>query len=494
MTGRKRGRTRYRHLPGFQLPAIAPRIVVEGILILALFFCPPALGTVPPWAIGAMLGLVVSSGLWLGLSHRHESLPVPLAAAMLFGLGLYIGVQCLPLPTALLRLLSPQAAGDYGFSLDGLPGATGAHPLSLDSPATGRELVKTLAYAVAFFVAYHLASSRRARRRLATALALSGFLIAAIGYVHRLLNLGQLFGRPIYEAATPRFVTTFGNSNNAAGLFVLCAPIALGLALRSHELNKRVLWGLAYLLTGAAVFLTISRGGIIAFLFGQLVFGAILWRGRHVSPDVAPHAPIGAPQLRASRARLVAALLAVSAVLAVGGYLAYQPIAERLASISSVQKARQTGKLIGFVELLGMIRDFPLAGIGRGAFPTASARYLSFAQTAEYVENEPIQLAVDLGMPAAFAVLAILLLVFARAGRPTQLKPLELGCGLACCRSGCKTLPTFRSSSAASRFPPSSPWRYCGARTTQPLSLPQPSSSPSFAWRASSSPSFAGGG
>ncbi len=434
-----RGRTHHRQIRRFQLPVIPPRMVVEGVVILALFFCPLALGSVPAWAIGIMLGLAVLSGLVLGLSERHGTFALPLVGALLCGIALYVGLQCLPLPMGLLRFLSPQTAGSYSFSLEDLPGAAGWHPLSLDGPATGRELAKALAYAVVFFVAYQLATSRRVRRRIAAALALSGLLIAAIGYVHRLLGLGQLFGRPIYEVATPRFVTTFGNSNNAAGLFVLCAPIALGLALRSHDGSKRVLWGLAYLLIGAAVFLTVSRGGMAAFLIGQIVFAAILWRNR---PPPASESDIAlrAPQ---AQSRLASTLIAVAAVLSVAGYLGYQPIADRLSDISSPERARHTGKLVGFVESLGMVRDFPLTGIGRGAFPTTSARYLSFAQTAEYVENEPIQLAVDLGIPAAIAVLLILLFAFVRAGRLKDLGPLELGLWVGLLSLGLQNLADF---------------------------------------------------
>ncbi len=254
-------RTRHRQIRRFELPTVPARALAEGALALAVFFCPLALGTVPPWAIGIMLGLTLSSALWLCWNERQSAFPLPLVGAALFGLSLFIGAQCLPLPMALLRFLSPQAAGSYSFSLEGLPELNGFHPLSLDGPATGRELAKALALAAAFFVAYQLASSRRSRLRLAICLAVSGLVIAAIGYGHRLLGLGQLFGRSIYDSATPRFVTTFGNSNNAAGLFVLCAPIALGLALRSREGNKRLLWGLCYLLIGAAVVLTVSRGG-----------------------------------------------------------------------------------------------------------------------------------------------------------------------------------------------------------------------------------------
>src|SRR5581483_6888100 len=187
---------------------------------------------------------------------------------------------------------------------------------------------------------------------------------------------------------------------------------------------------------GTAVFLTFSRGGIAAFVVGQLVFWAMLWKGNDADALAKPGAPLPGETfvfarlggfLAHPRARLVAAGGALVLVLAVAGALAYQPVAERFSEFTTLEQATKAGKLVGFRESLRMLADFPLTGIGRGAYPTAGARYLSFAQTAEYVEDEPLQLAIDLGIPAALALLVILGLALWRVLAASEAGPVERG-------------------------------------------------------------------
>jgi hypothetical protein len=103
---------------------------------------------------------------------------------------------------------------------------------------------------------------------------------------------------------------------------------------------------------------------------------------------------------RSSPQTAVAAICAAALVLTVAGYLAYEPVVERLATVSSVKKVESDDKIVGFGQSLTLLRDFPLTGIGRGAFPTVGARYLTFSpQTAEYIEDEPLQAFADFGIP-----------------------------------------------------------------------------------------------
>jgi tetratricopeptide (TPR) repeat protein len=120
-------------------------------------------------------------------------------------------------------------------------------------------------------------------------------------------------------------------------------------------------------------------------------------------------------------------LVALSIVIGASAYLAYGPVLERFAEFSTPAAITHSGKFAGFEATTEMIRDFPVAGIGRGAFPTTSARYLPFAQTAEYVEDEPLQLAVDLGLPAALALMVVLALALVAILRIRELGPVECG-------------------------------------------------------------------
>ena len=426
-------------------------LVAEVLLASAIFFTPLALGSVYAWSIGVMLALstsaAVAGALASGRSRRVDEStrldlskgsgqrpplarqvnwrasphPWSLTASALVAVAAFTALQCLPLPGALLKLLSPETARLYAFSLAGLPGEHAAHPLSLDPAATGREFAKALAYAAAFVATLALGASRSTRRRLAFALSLSGFAVAAIGYAHKLLGLDQLFGAALYSSATPRFVTTFGDSNNAAGLFILCAPLALAFALRTSNWTARALWGSVYAFTGAAVFLTLSRGGAAAFLFSQLAFAGLwAWQRQRAATGA-----LGPRAAAAARGQIVAVLVALAGVLAMAAYLALGPLLDRA---STLRDPNSDQKLTGFVQSLPLLRDYPLFGIGRGAFATVGARYLTFArETAEYVEDEPLQTVIDFGLPFGLALLGWFLFQLGRAGLRLQTSPLACG-------------------------------------------------------------------
>jgi tetratricopeptide (TPR) repeat protein len=114
----------------------------------------------------------------------------------------------------------------------------------------------------------------------------------------------------------------------------------------------------------------------------------------------------------------------VAAALAIAAWLAFEPIVAELATVSDESA---TGVKLGlWPAALAVWRDFPLAGIGRGAFATVYPAYkaepaqLTFA----YVENEWLQLPVDLGL-AGVAVVALFAWAFVAAARRRDLsRPL----------------------------------------------------------------------
>ena len=412
---------------------LSPR-VAEALLWAAVFFCPLALGTYAGWPILVMLLLASLALAAAALAARRLELPV--AGLGLAAVAIYTGLQAVPLPPWLLGLLSPQGADTYRFGLEGA--AAGSwHPLTLDGPATARELVKALAVAAAFLAAYQVGGSRRSRRRLAQALAGAGLTLVLIGYGHLLANAHELFGLPFFKEASPPFVTPFGNKNNAAGFFSLCAPVALGLALRGRDRRVQALWGLAYVLIGAAMFLCLSRGGICAFLVAQLAFGALLWLDRERTRGPAGRSP------RSPRAA-VGVICAAAVAVSIAGFLGYEPVMARLATLDSVESVRQEGKLQGFVQSLALLRDFPLTGIGRGAFPTVGGHYLTVAPgTAEFIENEPLQALADWGLPVGGALVLLLAWAFSRALSRPGLGPLEYGLATGLLALGLQNLVDF---------------------------------------------------
>jgi tetratricopeptide (TPR) repeat protein len=388
----------------------------QVVLIAALVAAPLLLGSVPRWAVGVLLAISVVLALGLLLLPALRNRSVPWFGVVLMAVALFIGLQLVPLPSALVALLSPHAEELYRAT--GVPEAMRRfHPLSLDGPGTGVELAKALVCAVVFTAAFVLSRRERARRRLCMALVGAGVLVALIGYGHRLANVDRLFGLFRFRDVTPPFLTTLANKNNQAGLFCLCAPSALVLALSAGERKRAILWGVCYVLLGAAVFLTLSRGGITAFVLGQVLVLLLL--------------PPSAASLSV-RGALTALVLVIAA------YLALSEISGRLVTLAPGSVSKEF-KLQGMRESTRMLLDYPLVGIGRGAFPTAGARYLDVPLgTAEFIENETLQPLVDLGWLMGALLLVSALVLWFRAVRPLSGTSLErpllavgLGAGVA---------------------------------------------------------------
>ncbi|WP_309242977.1 O-antigen ligase family protein [Hyalangium versicolor] len=382
-------------------------------------FCPLALGGAPTWVLYPLVGLATVAFVLAGLGARRQghALHVPwLALALVAGAVLCL-IQLIPLPSGLLGAVSPEAASLREFALVPL-GLSSARPVSLDPPATWRELARYVAYALAFVAAVEVCRFRRSRRRLLTVLALTGAGVALIGVLHEALEMPLLFGFRAYTYARPTLVTPFGNPNHLAGFLGLSATVALGLGLTSERLLRAVGYGALVLLCGAGVFLSLSRAGIPFFLLGQALVALWVLRGKPEvreddrTPPVWSHGTAG--------------VLMLCVTLAVGGYVAWEKLLEEAATADSVEELRQ-GKVDLWPMMAEAARAFPVLGMGRGAFEAAFPRYQSAPNpnTLTHPENALLQLGAEFGVPG-WVLLAGMAWGFVRMVRRQRLGHLEV--------------------------------------------------------------------
>ena len=351
------------------MPGSTTGAVLLGLLVVAT---PLAGGGV---ALPVQLGAAALAGAALLLlsrgSERFPGWGVPLLVVMAWS-----ALQVLPLP--------------------------GGDPLSHDAPASGRELSSAAAKLLAFGAGWAVAGTRRRREVVLVALGVSGLAVAAAMLGGALLGLG-----PLLEPHFP-----FGNPNHAAGFLLLTAFAVLGLALRRHG-QARLLWLLAFVLVVAALFVSLSRGGIGAFFGGVAVFLLLsAWqRQRDGEP---PH-----PWRWAALAGLTAALGAVA-------YLALEPVVREL---STLRTARDDIKLEIWRPAFTLIREHPLGGIGRGAFLTVfpGLKTDPGAGTFSHLENEWLQPLVDFGLPVGLLLLGTLGVAWLVAARRRDLSTVEIG-------------------------------------------------------------------
>ncbi|NMB76701.1 MAG: tetratricopeptide repeat protein [Myxococcales bacterium] len=368
--------------PGSHRPDRLVEVATTAMLVLS----PLMLGSVHLPAVLVLLGLSLTGYAALlarHLRHHRGGLKLfPLGVAMLCATLLTL-LQAVPLPPFLVRVLNPEAASLYGHMLSGtgLWGEGQFRPLSLSAPSTWFELLKYFGYTLAFIVVVNYYNDRHRARRLLKAVAWTGFLVAIIGFFSKLLSLRAILG--FYPVGSDNFFfSTFVNPNHLAGFLLLTSPTAVGLALSARERQDRALYLFLGAVSGAALLMTLSRGGIVAFgaacLF--LFFLVATRRSRRIR-------------------RLALVQGAVALVLLGAGYLAYDTILREMKSLGNLGALREETKIAAWGGTLEMIGDHPVLGIGRGAYATVYPRYRSVPHEATFThaENGPLQLMAEWG-------------------------------------------------------------------------------------------------
>ncbi|MBI5478151.1 MAG: O-antigen ligase family protein [Deltaproteobacteria bacterium] len=365
-------------------------IAAEATLGAAVVVLAASLGGAPPWTLWLLCALaVVALQLWMvgaSRNHRrwgwHPALLVPLAAA---GLAVF---QLVPLPPALLRLLSAENAELREFALVPL-GLEQWRPITVDAPSTWRALARVIALGSLLVVAIELGRFEATRRRLLAVMALAGAATAVCGFGHELASAEALFGVHRFATAA-RFLTPFGNANHLAAWLTLTGTIALALAMDSRTRDAAVGWGAAALACGLGVFFSLSRGGIGTFVATWGLVGAVFI------------------SRRGGGLKAVFPWLVMGATVVFAGLMGFEQLLERADTVSSLEKLRAT-KVDCWPMFLKAAMAFPVAGMGLGAFELAAGRFQDRDPTVTFThpENLGLQWLSEAGVPVALLLAAL---------------------------------------------------------------------------------------
>ena len=391
----------------------ADRLVYGGFLLL-LAWLPLPLGSNRPWSSAlAELWIVALALLW-AVQYLRGTVRVSTAFRAAWPVLLMLGVatgwvwlQAVALPADIVQKVSPAA-----FALQ--QAAAAPHTLSLSPQDTLAAAGRATALLVMFALALLLVNSRARLRQLIMFLALCGVFQAAWGALMVLSGLEYLL-LTAKEAYIGHATGTFVNRNHLAGWLNLCLSLGVGLliadlrgsasswregALRLLrtllEPKARLRVYLAVMVIGLV--LTHSRMGNMAF-FVSLTLTALL------------HALL---TRRVTRAGVVlfASLLLVDVAI-VGNFFGFERVVERLQGTSA-----QTEQRDEYVEDgLRMLADYPLTGIGAGAFYATYPQYQSEGVDGfvQHAHNDYLQFALELGKPAAVLLGLVVLLCAAQA-------------------------------------------------------------------------------
>ena len=383
-------------------------LAAEGALGLSLLVAPWCFGGSPPWTLWLVVfGGAASLLLWaVGAARNHRRWSFHPVLLLPFGAALLCALQLVPLPPALLSVVSAPAYELRDFALVPL-GLTHWRPISLDAPSTARALARFLGLGAMLFVALELGRMEAARQRLLGLQALVGLSIALTGLGHLLASAESLFGVHRF-VATLSLLTPFGNTNHLAAYLALSATVALGLALGTKSRDVAIGWGAAAFLCGLAVFLTLSRGGIVTFVATWALVGAsvLAQRGGGIR-SVIPWVLIGGTVLFA-------------------GLLAFEQLVARAETVSTVEKLHSTKVELWPMLWEGEVHTWPL-GMGAGAFELGFTRWQTeqLDVTFTHPENVAFQCLADWGLPLTLALLVFALVMVRKTWLRVYALPAE---------------------------------------------------------------------
>lgn len=366
-----------------------------------------ALGSLLPWALAFVTGLAALSTVllwWSGPARLSSSSRfVLVAVALLWGATV---LQCVPLPAAVVRVLSPATADVWTRAWIPFREAPPAFfPLTLAPAATHLEILRGCFYVCVFLSALRVMSLDGGRAFLERVVVASATLVALSSLGHAAVHAERVFGlyapRDAYAFISGRYGPLL-NPNHLSAYLNIGACVALGVVLAQRPSMPPVLAGGVGLLCAGTSVWAGSRGGTGALVLGIVLALALAWRIRRRADA-------------SSRYDVVLPVLVGVAGAALVGFgtsdFARQDLSNT--SLSKFELALASLRLTG---------HSPFFGVGRGAFetvfPSVQRGYGGPSyDTFTHPENLVAQWSTEWGIPVTLAAFAL----FAYALRPATM-------------------------------------------------------------------------
>ena len=377
-----------------------------------------AFGAVYPWAYWPLAAAAVIAGLlgWVagGASVRSDLKAPVLAMAAFLAVAI---VQLLPLPLSTIADVSPAAIVVLTMREPGIAaGLVEQHPLSIDPIQTFTAIVLFASWSAAAIGAAAL-FSRTGCARVVQHLTVIGALVAIAGIVQAPFFTGRIYGFWQPYGAGSSF-GPFVNRNHFAGWMLMAIPVTAGLVLgnvarraerapgsaRDHvlwlaspEANRVLLSAGAVVVMALALFVSMSRSGILALTIAAAMLSLVASRRQTTWP------------------RRAAALAAPVAAVAM---LVWWVGVGRLETRFSHDTGSAGARIGAWTDAWSVARAFPLTGTGLNTYDVAMLFYQrhDLAHRYEQAHNDYLQLAAEGGVLLCVPA-AIVALVTARQAR-----------------------------------------------------------------------------
>lgn len=265
--------------------------------------------------------------------------------------------------------------------------------------ATDTHLLLLAAYGMLVFVVTQTLRRSSQFLLLAKVFTAYGAIVAAFAVLHGMAPNGKLYWTWALEQGGSMY-GPYVNRNHYAGLMEMLLPFPLVLAAsRFTHGNRRIaVAGIAALMAGS-IFLSGSRGGMLAFAAQMVVLGALLVRTRKGNWKE----PL-----------TLGVILAVVIVFLI--WIGGNQLTQRLISIHATAREEINGgvRLSIDRDCLRMLAKRPILGWGFATFPIVYPEFRSFYSTffVNEAHNDYLQLLVETGLAGFSIAVWFLVLVF----------------------------------------------------------------------------------
>jgi O-antigen ligase len=268
---------------------------------------------------------------------------------------------------------------------------------------TGTAILRWGACALIFFVSTQVFRERSDHRALTWFLVVFGFLVAVEGIIQYFTSSGSIYWlRQLSVGGQP--FGPYVNRNHFAGLMELLIPIGLAfLFFRGVRRDMVPLVGLFTLVPVGAMFLSASRGGVVAFLMELGVLLVILIfrksRGAKIVPVVA-FLLLG-----------IAVVGWLGASRVIGRFLPNQP--------GEVTLSRRWSMFMGASRIF---LAHPLTGTGLGTLEVVFPRYETDydGKVVDHAHDDYIETLADIGLPGGLLGLLFLGTLFRKGAQSLE--------------------------------------------------------------------------
>ncbi len=340
-----------------------------------LMFGPLAFGAVEPWSIFVLeAGSVLLTVIWLARQWLDGEIVVrwnPLFLPMA-GFGILILLQL---------VLRTSAYQHDSFS----------------------SALLYCAYGMLCFLAGQVLVRSAQARKLGLIFTVYGSAIAGFALLYGVSPNGRLYW--FYPLSHGGWIYgPYVNHNHYAGLMEMLAPIPLVLSLtRLAEDKERIAAGVAAAVMVGTIFLSGSRGGMLAIFVELAVLAAILMRHKR--------------SVRVAIGLGAFAVVLVTMLTWLGG----KELTARVSTISSESRTEISGGMRTSIDrdTIRMFRNRPVVGWGLGTFPTVYPQFRSFYTNFFVNEghNDYLQLLAEMGL-LGFGIMIWFLIVLYRGAIP----------------------------------------------------------------------------